>query len=116
MNGIIIFVCVCMAILLYLWALTQSHCNDNEKKIVGGFEAVKDTLKDFLTVSTHHETRITELEKQVAILAKCVKPTIGYDADLTTASSASADGKKRVGIIRIESGNLSETLDKEAKE
>lgn len=109
MNGIIIFVGVCMAILLYLWALTQQHCNDNNVKIDKGFEAIKDALQ---AIERYCDT----LQTRIAILEKCVKPTIGYDADLTTASSAAANGKKRVGIIRIESGNLSETLDKEAKD
>lgn len=102
MNGIIIFVGVCMAILLYFWALTQQHCNDNSVKIDKGLEAVKDALQAM-------ERYCDTLQTRIQILEKCVKPTYGYDNDLTLKTG----GEKRTGIVRIESGNLNETLDKE---
>lgn len=80
MNGLLIFIVVFMAIFLYLWALTQQHCNDNTDEINKGFEAVKDALKAM-------ERYCDALEARIKILEKCVKPTIGYDSDLTWQTS-----------------------------
>lgn len=75
MTGLLISIVIFIAIFLYLWALTQQHCNDNSVKIDKGFEAVKDALQAM-------ERYCDTLQMRIQILEKCVKPTYGYDNDL----------------------------------
>ena len=76
MTGLLISIVIFITIFLYLWALTQQHCNDNSVKIDKGFEAVKDALQAM-------EKYCEALQTRIQILEKCVKPTYGYDNDLT---------------------------------
>ena len=76
MIRIIIFIAIFVILSLYLWALTQQHCNENSVKIEKGLEAVKDALQAM-------ERYCDILAARIKILERCVKPTIGYDNDLT---------------------------------
>lgn len=113
MNGFIILCAVFMGIFLYLWALTQSQCNNNAEKINKGLEAIRDALIAMERYADTLEARIKALEQRTVIgyespvtwnETKQKKQDDSYNAPLCT---------RKIGVIRIDSGNMNDTNDKE---
>lgn len=124
MNGFIILCVVFMGIFLYLWALTQSQCNNNAERMNKGLEAIRDALQAMTKYAECLEARIKILEEKVEALEK--RTVIGYISPLTWDTRKQQNNDKtywrekddpynaqlctrKIGVIRIDSGNLNET-------
>lgn len=124
MNGFIILCVVFMGIFLYLWALTQSQCNNNAERMNKGLEAIRDALQAMTKYAECLEARIKILEEKVEALGK--RTVIGYTSPLTWDTRKQQNNDKtywrekddpynaslctrKIGVIRIDSGNLNET-------
>lgn len=103
MNGFMILYIVTVAILLYLWTITQSQSNNTFEKMKEGFNIFKDALKTHTELDKEVEKRVSELEKKVEALEK--NPMLGYLSPFTVVKAgieARAKMEQKVNEERTE--------------
>ena len=102
MNGFMILYIVTVAIVLYLWAITQSQSNNTFEKMKEGFNLFKDALKTHTELDKKVEERVSKLEKKVEALEK--KQVLGYLSPFTIVQDIEAkrEMERKINAERIE--------------